>query len=133
MTHNAVTLGVSQNRFVPQLDAALTMAHTFTLESKQLQLLTLYEQRINRAVQKNLALLQSLQAARKAQRESEMADAKRLLQFSEMKGLEYTPSLDGFIFSNDQIHAAIDRDHRLRRASTMDFRKHKPRNLRAAA
>jgi hypothetical protein len=51
---------------VPQIDAALTDARVFTLESKQLQLLTLYEQRINRAVQKNLALLQSLQAERKA-------------------------------------------------------------------
>src|ERR1019366_7911871 len=46
---------------VPQIDAALTTAHVFTQESKQLQLLTLYEQRLNRAVQKNLALLQSLQ------------------------------------------------------------------------
>src|SRR5579863_10235451 len=43
---------------VPQVDAALTTARVFTLESKQLQLLTLYEQRINRGLQKNLALLQ---------------------------------------------------------------------------
>jgi hypothetical protein len=49
----------------PQLDDALTMAHTYTQESKQLQLLSLYEQRINRAIQKNLALLRSLQATRK--------------------------------------------------------------------
>jgi hypothetical protein len=70
---------------------------------------------------------------RKAQRESEMAEAMRLLQFSEMKGLEYQPAKDGFVFSNDQIHAAIDRDRRLERASTIDFNKHKSRNLRAAA
>jgi hypothetical protein len=49
---------------LPQLDAALTAAHVFKEESKQLQLLTLYEQRLNRAIQKNLALLQSLQARR---------------------------------------------------------------------
>ncbi len=49
-----------------QIDAALTTARVFTMESKQLQLLTLYEQRLNRAVQKNLAMLQSLQATRKA-------------------------------------------------------------------
>ena len=35
-------------------------------------LLILYEQRLNRSLQKNLAVLQSLQAARKAQRETEM-------------------------------------------------------------
>jgi hypothetical protein len=31
---------------IPQLDAALTRAHVFTLESKMFQLLTLYEQRL---------------------------------------------------------------------------------------
>src|SRR5580658_10400245 len=55
---------------VPEMDAALVTAHVFTLESKQLQLLTLYEQRLNRAVQKNLAMLQSLQAIRKTEREA---------------------------------------------------------------
>ncbi len=72
-----------------QIDAALTSARVFTLESKQLQLLTLYEQRLNRAVQKNLALLQSLQAARKAEREAKMKEAGNLLKLSEMKGVEY--------------------------------------------
>src|ERR1700679_4219152 len=52
-----------------QIDASLTTAQVFTLQSKQLQLLTLYEQPINRSIQKNMALLQSLQAARKAEQE----------------------------------------------------------------
>ena len=83
------------------------------LESKQLQLLTLYEQRINRAIQKNLAQLQSLQATRKAQRETAMKEAAALLKLSEMKGLEYVPAKDGFVFSNTEIHTAIDRQQRL--------------------
>ena len=116
-----------------QIDAALTSARVFTMESKQLQLLTLYEQRLNRAVQKNLALLQSLQAARKAEREAAMKEAANLLKLSEMKGVEYTPARDGFIFSNDQIHAAIDREHRLQRASTADFSKYKPRKFHTQA
>src|SRR5579863_9254997 len=99
---------------VPQVDAALTTARVFTLESKQLQLLTLYEQRINRGLQKNLALLQSLQATRKAERAAAMKEAAALLKLSEMKGLQYHPANDGFVFSNDQIHTAIDRDQRLR-------------------
>jgi hypothetical protein len=106
---------------VPQIDDALTTARVFTLESKQLQLLTLYEQRLNRAVQKNLAILQSLQAARKAEHEAAMKEAVALLKLSEMKGLEYSPAKDGFPFSTDQIHAAIDREQRLQRASTTDF------------
>jgi hypothetical protein len=114
---------------VPQIDAALTTARVFTMESKNLQLLTLYEQRLNRAIQKNLAMLQSLQAARKTQREVEMRQAANLLQLNEMRGLEYVPGRDGFVFSNDQIHAAIDREHRLQRAAMTDFSKHKRRNF----
>src|SRR5579863_3842210 len=52
----------------PELHAALTAARTFTREAKSIELLTLYEQRINRTIQRNLALLQQLQAARKAER-----------------------------------------------------------------
>src|ERR1039458_8682224 len=116
-----------------QIDDALTTARIFTQESKQLQLLTLYEQRINRSLQKNLAMLQSLQATRKAEHEAAMKEAAALLQLSEMKGLEYDPAKDGFGFANDQIHAAIDRDHRLQRASTTDFSKFKPRKFHTQA
>ena len=98
-----------------------------------MQLLTLYEQQLNRAIQKNLTLLQSLQALRKAERETEMEEAVNLLKLSEMKGLEYQPLRDGFVFSNDQIHTAIDRRQRLERASTADFTKYKPRKFQTQA
>jgi hypothetical protein len=116
-----------------QIDAALTTARVFTLESKQLQLLTLYEQRINRSIQKNLALLQSLQATRKAEHEAAMQEAAALLKLSEMKGLEYFPAKDGFLFSTVQIHAAIDREHRLERAAATDFTRFKPRKFQTQA
>jgi hypothetical protein len=116
-----------------QIDAALTTAHVFTLESKQLQLLTLYEQRINRTIHKNLALLQSLQSTRKAQRDAAMKEAVELLKLSEMRGLEYSPGRDGFIFSTAEIHAAIDRQQRLQRSSTTDFSKYKPRKFQTQA
>jgi hypothetical protein len=118
---------------VPQIDAALTTAHTFTLESKQLQLLTLYEQRINRAIQKNLAMLKQLQAARQAAYEAAMKEAAALLTLSEMRGMEYSPKQDGFVFSRDQIYAAIDRQHRLERAATTDFTRYKLRKLQTRA
>jgi hypothetical protein len=118
---------------VPQIDAALTTARVFTLESKQLQLLTLYEQRINRSLQKNLAMLQSLQATRKVEHEAAMQEAAALLQLSEMRGLEYLPANDGFPFSTVQIHAATDRYQRLQRASTADFTKFKPRKFHTQA
>jgi hypothetical protein len=135
---NLFALGLYENggQLCPdneQIDAALTTARVFTMESKQLQLLTLYEQRINRGIQKNLAMLQSLQATRKAQHEAAMKEAADLLKLSEMKGLEYAPSKDGFVFSNAQIHAAIDRDQRLQRASTADFTKYKARKFQTLA
>ena len=135
---NLFALGQLQNAGqacpdVPEIDAALISARVFTQESKQLQLLTLYEQRINRSLQKNLAILQSLQTARKAAHEAAMKEAATLLKLSEMKGLEYVPANDGFVFSTAQIHAAIDRQHRLQRASTTDFSKYRRRNFHAQA
>src|SRR6202047_2996288 len=120
---NLFALGLHQNAGQlcpeqPQIDAALTTARVFTQESHQLQLLTLYEQRLNRAIEKNLALLESLQAARKIQHAAEMKDAARLLQLSEMKGLEYQPAKDDFVFSTREIHSELDRQQRLRQAWT---------------
>jgi hypothetical protein len=135
---NLFALGLQENsgQLCPdndQVDAALTAARVFTMESKHLQLLTLYEQRINRSLQKNLALLKSLQATRKAEREAAMKEAAALLKLSEMKGLEYIPARDGFGFSNDQIHAAIDREQRLQRASTTDLSKYRLRKFQTQA
>ena len=117
----------------PQVQAAYASARVFTEESKQLERLTLYEQRINRSLQKNLALLQTLQAARKEQRRQQIEEAKKFLQVSESKGLPYEPAKDGFVFSNDQIHAAIDRDRRLERAEHLDFHRHKHKKQHANA
>ncbi len=117
----------------PELHAALTAARTFTREAKSIELLTLYEHRINRSLQKNLALLQQIQATRKAERKAELEQAARLkeklLQFKnqlkEKKGLAESPSPNGSVFSNDEIRAVIDRDHRLERAEHIDFRHRK--------
>jgi hypothetical protein len=135
---NLFALGLHDNegKLCPdnnQIDAALTSARVFTKESKQLQLLTLYEQRLNRGLQKNLAILKSLQAERKSQHEAAMKEAAALLQLSEMRGIEYQPAKDGFVFSTTQIHAVIDREQRLTRAATTDFNKFKPRKFHAQA
>jgi len=135
---NLFALGLHQNagNLCPdheQIDAALTTARVFTEESHQLQILTLYEQRLTRGLQKNLALLQSLQATRKAQRKIEMTEAIRLLQLSEMKGLEYQPAKDGFVFSNSEIHSVLERQQRSHEAWTTDFSNVRPRKLKTQA
>ncbi len=84
----------------PELHAALTAARTFTREGKSIELLTLYEQRINRSLQKNLALLQQLQATRKAERKAETNQVKKLPRPTEINDLPADPTPNGFVFSN---------------------------------
>jgi hypothetical protein len=96
----------------PELHTALTAARTFTREAKSIELLTLYEQRINRSLQKNLALLQQLQATRKAERRAKVEQAAKLLQFKEKKVLPENPgTTNGSVFSNGQIHPVIHSQH----------------------
>jgi hypothetical protein len=103
----------------PELHAALTAARTFTREAKSIELLTLYEQRINRSLQKNLALLQQLQATRKA----ETKHAAKVIKSSEIKALPAEPAkvstANGFVFSNDQIQPLID-DEQAPNAKALD-------------
>lgn len=60
----------------PEIHAALTAARTFEAAAKQLQLLSLYEQRLTRSVHKNLAALQDLQTKRKAERLTALEEAR---------------------------------------------------------
>jgi hypothetical protein len=83
----------------PQIQAAFATARTFTAEAKSLELLTLYEQRINRTLQRNLALLQQLQATRKAERKAAMKEPAKPAQPSEMNNLPERPIPNGFVFS----------------------------------
>ena len=104
---NIFALGLSRhaddNIDHPELQAAFAAARTFTAEGKSIALLTLYEQRLNRSLQKNLAVLRSLQAVRKA-------DAAKLSLPNEMNELRHAAAKNGqesgFVFSNDRMYAA---------------------------
>src|SRR5580700_8143500 len=73
---------------------ALADARTFQTEANQFQLLTVYEQRINRNLQRNLKQLQELQAERKARREQALEEAQLLAQLNLINGLPYDPAAD---------------------------------------
>ncbi|HWE50683.1 MAG TPA: hypothetical protein VG273_12880 [Bryobacteraceae bacterium] len=77
-----------------ETQTALDTADAFLRESKQLQLLSLYEQRINRAIQKNMDQLRRLQADRRAGQKQQMEEAMLLAQLSLSKGIPYDPTLD---------------------------------------
>ena len=56
---------LAQDSANPELDAALAPARTWMAHAHQLHLLTLYESRISRSAEKNMAQLRALQAQRK--------------------------------------------------------------------
>jgi len=95
---------------------ALADAQTFQTQAAAFNLLSIYEQRINRNLQRNMKLLRELQTERKAQHDHAMEEAKLLAQLNLMNGLPYQPEQNGFVFSHTEINRAIDRDNRLKAA-----------------
>jgi hypothetical protein len=107
---NIFALGHQHER--RELQLALADARTFLAQADQFSLLTIYEQRINRNIQRNMKLLRELQAERKAQHDKALEEAKLLAQLNLMNGLPYQPEENGFVFSIAEINRAIDRDNR---------------------
>ena len=75
----------------PQVDDALAQARTWMQEARNLQLLTVYEQRIRRAVDKAMEQLETLQTKRQAAAKEDMRQAKLLLQLAQAEGKPYQP------------------------------------------
>ena len=125
---NMFALGHRDQR--SEIQIALADARTFQERAAQFNLLSTYEQRINRNRQRNLKLLQELQAERKAATEEAMEEAKLLAQESLARGAAYEPNRDGFEFSSAQINRAIDRDNRLKAAKTAELKPSKPTSTR---
>jgi hypothetical protein len=111
LENNMFALGHGGER--RELRIALADAATFQNNAQSFALLSIYEQRINRNLQRNLAQLHALQAERKAQRQHDLAEATLLAQVNLFEGLPYHPERDGFVFSNAEINTAIDRNNRL--------------------
>jgi hypothetical protein len=122
-----------------ELQIALADAETFLTQANAFNLLSIYEQRINRGMQRNMKLLRELQAERKAQHDQAMEEAKLLAQVDLMNGLAYEPgfgrtgasplcdlNINGFEFAPAEINRAIDRDNRLAAAKRAMLTVQKP-------
>ena len=113
----------------PQIDSALLQAQTFRDEAKTFALITLYEQRIQRTLQRNLERLRQLQAERHAARERALEELIELREFRRLRGIaeppevsgdapqQEKPSPSGFVFSPLEIDLAIFRRRRANAAS----------------
>jgi len=139
--HNIFALGFAASTIAadsdnPQIDAALAQAQTFRDEAKTFSLITLYEQRIHRNLQRNLDRLGKLQAERRAARTEALAE---LIELNEMNRLqnktngisaETSPQTltagHGFVFSPQEMALAL---FRRRRASLHQLTSDRPNPL----
>ena len=95
----------------PEIDTALSQAQTWLAQGKSLALLSLYEGRIQRRVEKNIQTLRQLQQDRKAALQQAVEEAQLLAQLAATKGESYDIELDfprellppQFVFSTAQI------------------------------
>jgi hypothetical protein len=108
----------------PQADAALAEGLTWIREAKRLQLLTLYEARIRKAVEKNTAELERLQKERKEAYARAQRQAIQLVKVAVSEGHDYEAGGDfqpasahgQFVFSTSELARVIHRQNRLDRS-----------------
>ena len=111
-----------------QVDQAFAQARTWIHEARNLQLLTIYEQRIQRKVDKNMLQLKTLQTERKQVAQGAMRQAKLLYQLAQAEGKPYQPEafftippeVRESVFSTTQIAAELSREKLLNDAKHYD-------------
>ena len=90
---------------------AISQAKTWLKEGKNIQLLSLYEQRIQRSIERNMAELRTLRAERKAAREQALEEAVLFSQLAKSKGETYNAAADfpspTFVFSSAEFPSLI--------------------------
>jgi hypothetical protein len=105
----------------PEADPAFAHARTWLADCRNLQLLTLYESRIQRSIEKALAQLTALQEKREAVHQKALEEAQLLAQLDHMRGEAYQPERDfppetpeiGSAFSSVEINRTLARNYRL--------------------
>jgi hypothetical protein len=98
----------------PELHAALADAATYERESKKFALMSIYEQRLNRSIHKNMAALKELQAEREAKRKTDLTKEVTIARAKEVDGETYQApkrlSENGFVFSTAEVIAEANRE-----------------------
>jgi len=117
--NNTFTRGLNQPDDIhtqhPEADAALAQARVWLTDSHKLGLLTLYEGRIQRKIEKNLGILRQQQQARQAALEKAVHEATLLAQLAAANGESFDIERDyprefllpQFAFSYPEIASRI--------------------------
>jgi hypothetical protein len=102
----------------PEMDTAMSDAVTFARQSKRMGLMSIYEQRLNRSIHKNMDKLSELQAERKRNYEHDLKEEIHIAEANEINGLPYQAptrrSKNGIVFSTAEILAAANRKSAVR-------------------
>ena len=97
----------------PSIDAALADAQTFARESQKFALMSVYEQRLSRAIHKNIAALRDLQKERETKRRNDLLEEAHIARTKDFKGQTYEAparrSQNGFVFSTAEVLAEANR------------------------
>jgi hypothetical protein len=76
-------------------------------QSKALANLSMHSQRLSRQFERTVMQLRDLQKTRLTQEEKDLNNVVDIIEMYESTGQAYDPSEDGFVFSEQQIEAAI--------------------------
>ena len=119
-------LGVAEEAAAAEADpnadgtTAIANAHTFLAEAPRFNTMSLYEQRMNRSLHRNLAILREIQKERKRLYEADKKEEVALARFQEVhsNAIQVTTrkSKNGFVFSSDEIDLPCVRKRRLETA-----------------
>jgi hypothetical protein len=97
----------------PELHTAMSGALTFNKHSDRFALMSIYEQRLNRSIHKNLTTLRELKAEREKLYKKDLENEVLLAQANDSNGLPYQAptrkSQNGFVFSTAEVLATANR------------------------
>jgi hypothetical protein len=119
---NLLTLGIvrqpDQLTEAPdQVQQALSIAASLDSQTRALANLSINSQRLARQFEKTLQLLRQLQSERLETRNYELDQAANLVEMHEAEGESYSPTEDGFVFSDEEIEDHIHQRNRTERAA----------------
>ena len=124
---------------LPMMEA-ISQTQTWLKDGKNIQLLALYAQRIQRSIERNMAELRTLRAERKAAREQALEEAVLFSQLAKSKGETYNAAADfpspQFVYSIAEFEQLITRKQRLDEARALPKTRQNPnsgREMPAAA
>ena len=118
------SVGTTEDPAQVLVEDTLIQARTWLAKNDNFLLLALYEQRISRTIERNMAELRTLRAERKAARDQALEEALLLSQLAQSKGEKYDPAADfppqllgiNSDFSVDAITHLLARTQRLNEA-----------------